>query len=567
MSLIKANAVQVGQSPTATQNFTLAVPSSPDGTIKLARGNAGATTQDVMNVSNAGVVSFPQGLGNISNSTAIATGSTTVRSLANRFADVVNVKDFGAVGDGIADDTAAMLAAEAAGESVYFPEGNYKVTVVPKLGVSWGVGKVFISGTQTYLHPTTGPVNEVFVSVFGPNNTATANASVELQRAIDFAQSVDLPLTLEQNAKYALATGLTFKHGKSLTDTQRYNVNVNGSNSTFYSTSVINMISIVPRCLIADSGTGNGIARINIQDIIFSGFGNPTSKALIIGVTGYVCDNFEFSKIENIICGDFNSNAAISIIESRHITFYRVVIRGSTFRLEAQAAGSFCGDHVFQACEFIASATQNNLAVNAGGTLNTNAQVRGINFESCDFYGSQTELVSNGTGSQVGDFWFIGCQWDQGTGRAVYIAAQNAGQVFGIHFVNPYVVGFSNGGLYFVTGGSGQMYQIFVSNGQFGIISGADPIIAIGGPSNIEINNCSFGNCTSTDIIGMNNCTNVSINNNTSFLCTTTYGISVGGASMNNYSIIGNMMNASTAVVNDFTPGTPTKQIVNNLKT
>ena len=90
MSLIKANAVQIGQSGTATQNFTLAVPSSPDGTIKLARGNSGATWQDVMNVSNAGVVSFPQGLGNISNSTAIATGSTTARLLANRFADFVS---------------------------------------------------------------------------------------------------------------------------------------------------------------------------------------------------------------------------------------------------------------------------------------------------------------------------------------------------------------------------------------------------------------------------------------------------------------------------------------------
>jgi hypothetical protein len=129
MSLIKANAVQIGQSPTATQNFTLAVPSSPDGTIKLARGNAGATTQDVINVSNAGVVSFPQGLGNISNSTAIATGSTTARSLANRFADVVNVKDFGAVGDGVADDTAAIQAAfnfiPASGGEVIIPKGTY----------------------------------------------------------------------------------------------------------------------------------------------------------------------------------------------------------------------------------------------------------------------------------------------------------------------------------------------------------------------------------------------------------------------------------------------------------
>jgi parallel beta-helix repeat protein len=129
MSLIKANAVQVGQSPTATQNFTLAVPSSPDGTIKLARGNSGATTQDVMNVSNAGVVSFPQGLGNISNSTAIATGSTTARSLANRFADVVNVKDFGAVGDGVTDDTAAIQAAINASLRVEFAKGGvYKIT-------------------------------------------------------------------------------------------------------------------------------------------------------------------------------------------------------------------------------------------------------------------------------------------------------------------------------------------------------------------------------------------------------------------------------------------------------
>jgi chaperonin cofactor prefoldin len=56
MSLLKANGVQFGQSGTATNNLTLSVPSSPNGTIKLARGNSGATTADVVNVDSSGNV-------------------------------------------------------------------------------------------------------------------------------------------------------------------------------------------------------------------------------------------------------------------------------------------------------------------------------------------------------------------------------------------------------------------------------------------------------------------------------------------------------------------------------
>jgi len=56
MSLLKSNSVQIGQSATATQNFTLSVPSSPNGTIKLARGNSGATTADILTVDASGNV-------------------------------------------------------------------------------------------------------------------------------------------------------------------------------------------------------------------------------------------------------------------------------------------------------------------------------------------------------------------------------------------------------------------------------------------------------------------------------------------------------------------------------
>jgi hypothetical protein len=74
MSLLKSNSVQIGQSTTGTNNFTLSVPSSPDGTIKLARGNSGATTQDILTVNSSGAVTLTNG-GAITLATAQASTS------------------------------------------------------------------------------------------------------------------------------------------------------------------------------------------------------------------------------------------------------------------------------------------------------------------------------------------------------------------------------------------------------------------------------------------------------------------------------------------------------------
>ena len=62
--------------------------------------------------------------------TVTSTGSTTGRTLKDRFADTINVKDFGAVGDGTTDDTAAIQAAidAAAGRHLIFPSGTYIVS-------------------------------------------------------------------------------------------------------------------------------------------------------------------------------------------------------------------------------------------------------------------------------------------------------------------------------------------------------------------------------------------------------------------------------------------------------
>lgn len=62
----------------------------------------------------------------------IAEGSDVPRMLKDRFADVVNVKDFGAVGNGVHDDTEALYSAilygSASNKSVFIPSGTYRFT-------------------------------------------------------------------------------------------------------------------------------------------------------------------------------------------------------------------------------------------------------------------------------------------------------------------------------------------------------------------------------------------------------------------------------------------------------
>ncbi len=55
MSTLKVNNLQVGQSATASQNFTLYQPSTPDGTVRLGYGNPGSVT-DTLTVKNNGTV-------------------------------------------------------------------------------------------------------------------------------------------------------------------------------------------------------------------------------------------------------------------------------------------------------------------------------------------------------------------------------------------------------------------------------------------------------------------------------------------------------------------------------
>jgi len=114
------------------------IKASVDGTQAII----GVGGVDQMTVSNAGVVTANSFVG-LNSSSVTATGSTTARTLANRFADVVNVKDFGAVGDGVADDYAAFNTAinalNAEGGKIIVPNGSYKLNTEP----TWGTKSLY----------------------------------------------------------------------------------------------------------------------------------------------------------------------------------------------------------------------------------------------------------------------------------------------------------------------------------------------------------------------------------------------------------------------------------------
>ncbi|MBI1301345.1 MAG: hypothetical protein GC137_06770 [Alphaproteobacteria bacterium] len=59
--------------------------------------------------------------------TATGTGAAT-RTSHDKFSDLISIKDFGAVGDGLTDDTVAIQNALAAHNTVFVPEGVYLVT-------------------------------------------------------------------------------------------------------------------------------------------------------------------------------------------------------------------------------------------------------------------------------------------------------------------------------------------------------------------------------------------------------------------------------------------------------
>lgn len=139
--------------------------------------------------------------GPVSNSTVIATGSTTPLTLADRAAASKKIKDFGAKCDGSTNDataiSAAISAAIATGGTVIFPGGTCKVTSK----ITIGAAGVYIVGSgpgQTTVLTTVGGDDTFYfngsggaimgggitnLSIVYSGSTPTAGAGIEIGNA------------------------------------------------------------------------------------------------------------------------------------------------------------------------------------------------------------------------------------------------------------------------------------------------------------------------------------------------------------------------------------------------
>jgi hypothetical protein len=97
-------------------------------TLALARTAMGISTAMDPVVTAASLAAARTAMGPWGDALVTSTGSTTSRSIADRGAEFVSAKDFGAIGNGTADDTAAINSALGTGRCVELSPGTYKIT-------------------------------------------------------------------------------------------------------------------------------------------------------------------------------------------------------------------------------------------------------------------------------------------------------------------------------------------------------------------------------------------------------------------------------------------------------
>ncbi|MFV8801817.1 glycosyl hydrolase family 28-related protein [Yersinia enterocolitica] len=407
--------------------------------------------------------------------------SSVGRTQHDKNEETLSVKDFGAIGDGVAIDTAAFVLACTSGRTVLVPPGTY--LIAPGVNLSGHMlidGNIVINSTCTIASDVTlrsgsitvntgftatfsgtfkAPVHRIFYGagiVLGIKEvypewwgaSSTVGSSDALMNAYKCATSTIVPAVInlmdvyliEKTVTFGLSTytPVTFKTGGFNITGSRFNCSssFSGSVAVYFSCDAVNNI-------LSFSISGAGLTVTNNAT-------NSVNYGVQIGTSNVNINGLAKNRIENLVTEGF-TNAGIYLVNARLLSFVgcatwkgsATVANGLGIRIVGTSATLFCGDIDFTSCQFVPEGTGS--AVFIESTVNLGA-VAGITFDKTAYYktpsGTQLSIYCS-NGGAVSDIWVApGCQFDGFANKFVKIWATGTGSyIDNIHFVNTYFRG------------------------------------------------------------------------------------------------------------------------------
>lgn len=261
-----------------------------------------------------------------------ATSSSKYRVLEDRFADVINVRDYGAKGDGISDDTESIKAAIAAsqlfgGKIVVFPFGHYKISsriTIPSGCIIDGMGsyiettsnqQIFYikgSGLSTEI-PLASDVSTGYTSISTSVNHGFNSGDIALlwsQRNALSESAGDFRLGYHQGNKCYFAepviikatpssTTLTLASGIIFPDYKTNNTQDTDTNRTQSTISKINFIKNIQikNFIIHHKGEGAVIQASFVNNLLIDNVIINTGVKSVYGVSLFGCYNVKINKM------------------------------------------------------------------------------------------------------------------------------------------------------------------------------------------------------------------------------------------------------------------------------
>ena len=237
---------------------------------------------------NVGVsyADFLAGIGNVAGLpggalTATASGATAVRTIDALAANAVSIEDFGAAGDGVTDDSAALLAAVATGKPVRLQAKTYAIagecditgTVCTLLGVPGltillrsAQSKIGTAATPTWINVSAVDFYADGI-IFDANTAITASTlAVAIQPACK--KSLIIRCLFRNAMAAGYGSGLTFlPSDPALTQHHVNDCEFTGNNVNGLNAYALDALSIT-NCRAHDN-SGNGI-NVNSQDPTFT---------------------------------------------------------------------------------------------------------------------------------------------------------------------------------------------------------------------------------------------------------------------------------------------------------